>query len=583
MRLWLLALALFCLGQAPAMAQRTLIVLDASGSMWGQIEGKPKLQIARDALRSVLAGTPADAEIGLLAYGHREKGNCADIELVVPPGKGKAAAVSEAAARLKFLGKTPLTEAVRQAAVSLRYTEEKATVILITDGVETCQADPCALAEELAKAGVGFTAHVVGFGLSREEGRKVACLAEKTGGRYIPAGNAGDLQDALRRTVSVPPRPEAAPPVKLPAATIATKAKPVIGQGFAVDWTGPAAKLDYIDIVPVGWKAVDGELSYVYIEKGKPTLVRAPGKPGTYDMRYVWAGPDRRHVLATTRVTVGDTPIALDAPASVPAGTAFSVAWKGPGRPGDYVDLVRQGSKDVSGELSYAYVESGNPVQLKAPGDAGRYDLRYVLEAPDGRKVLVTVPIEVTPSVASLAFPPNAVAGGEVTVHWRGPAAAGDYLDIVPDGQKEAAGELSYAYVEQSPDGETSTLRVPGEAGRYRIRYILEAAGGRKILADQLLVVAAAQATVSAPASVQRGTAIPVSWTGPNGGQDYIDLVPQGSQETSGELTYFYTANAGQSPATLQAPDRAGRYEIRYILEAPDGRRILARTPVEIR
>lgn len=583
MRVWLFALAVLCLGQEPAFAQRTLIVLDASGSMWGQIEGKPKLQIAREALRSVLAGTPADTEIGLMAYGHREKGNCADIELVVPPGKGRAGAVSEAAARMRFLGKTPLTEAVRQAAVSLRYTEEKATVVLITDGVETCQADPCALAAELAKSGVGFTAHVVGFGLSREEGRKVACLAEKTGGRYIPAGNAGELQDALRRTVSVPTRPEAAPPVTPPAATVATRAKPVIGQSFAVDWTGPAAKLDYIDIVPVGWTTFDGEFSYVYLEKGKPTQIRAPGKPGAYDMRYVWAGPNGRQALATTRIAVGDAPVALDAPASIPAGTAFSVTWKGPGRSGDYVDLVPRGSKDVAGELSYAYVESGNPVQMKAPGDAGRYDLRYVLEAPDGRKVLVTIPIEVTASVASLAFPPNAVAGGEVTIHWRGPAAAGDYLDIVPDGHKEAAGELSYAYVEQSPDGETSTLRVPGEAGRYRIRYILEAAGGRKVLADQLLVVAAAQATVSAPASVQKGAAIPVTWTGPNGGQDYIDLVPQGSRETVGELAYFYTAGAATASATLQAPDRAGRYEIRYILEAPDGRRILARAPIEVR
>ena len=39
---------------------------------------------------------------------------------------------------------------------------------------------------------------------AREEGRQVACLAETTGGRYIPANNASELQDALRKTVSVP-------------------------------------------------------------------------------------------------------------------------------------------------------------------------------------------------------------------------------------------------------------------------------------------------------------------------------------------------------------------------------------------
>ena len=71
---------------------------------------------------------------------------------------------------MKFLGKTPLTEAVRQAASTLKSTEAKATVILITDGIETCEADPCALGAELEASGVDFTAHVVGFGLTAEEG-----------------------------------------------------------------------------------------------------------------------------------------------------------------------------------------------------------------------------------------------------------------------------------------------------------------------------------------------------------------------------------------------------------------------------
>ena len=79
---------------APAMAQaegKTIIVLDASGSMWGQIDGRPKLEIAREALATVLAGLPADTEMGLMAYGHREKGSCTDIELIVPPGPGTGA------------------------------------------------------------------------------------------------------------------------------------------------------------------------------------------------------------------------------------------------------------------------------------------------------------------------------------------------------------------------------------------------------------------------------------------------------------------------------------------------------------
>ena len=132
-------------------ADRAIIVLDASGSMWGQIDGKPKLEIARETLRTVLQSVPADMELGLMAYGHREKGTCEDIELVVPPAAGSASAITAAADTMKFLGKTPLSAAVRQAAEALKYTEDKATVILITDGLETCEADPCALGKELER------------------------------------------------------------------------------------------------------------------------------------------------------------------------------------------------------------------------------------------------------------------------------------------------------------------------------------------------------------------------------------------------------------------------------------------------
>lgn len=194
-----------------AAAEKAIIVLDGSGSMWGQIDGKPKLEIAREALRTVLGQVPAATELGLMAYGHREKGSCEDIELVVPPAAGTAAAIGSAADAMSFLGKTPLSAAVRQAADALKYTEDKATVILITDGLETCNADPCAVGAELEKAGIDFTAHVVGFGLTAEEGRQVSCLAENTGGKYLQASDAAQLKDALAQTVVVQPEPAPAP------------------------------------------------------------------------------------------------------------------------------------------------------------------------------------------------------------------------------------------------------------------------------------------------------------------------------------------------------------------------------------
>lgn len=233
----MLLLSMTTLGFA---ANKVIIILDASGSMWAQIDGKPKLEIARESLRTVLQSTPADAEIGFMAYGHREKGSCDDIQLIVPPQPGSASAISAAADSLKFLGKTPLTAAVKQAAEALKYTEDKATVVLITDGLETCGGDPCALGKELEASGVDFTADVVGFGLTADEGRQIACLAENTGGKYIQASDEKALQDALVETVAAPapapqPMPATAPPAApekpefnfLPTAVLAEGGDPV--------------------------------------------------------------------------------------------------------------------------------------------------------------------------------------------------------------------------------------------------------------------------------------------------------------------------------------------------------------------
>ena len=107
----LAALLLFSAGAVADAADRAIIVLDASGSMWGQIDGRPKVDIARQTLRTVLRSVPSDMELGLMAYGHREKGSCTDIELVVPPAADSAAAITSAADMMKFLGKTPLTAA----------------------------------------------------------------------------------------------------------------------------------------------------------------------------------------------------------------------------------------------------------------------------------------------------------------------------------------------------------------------------------------------------------------------------------------------------------------------------------------
>ena len=68
----------------PLIAQdSTMLVLDAAGSMWGQIEGTAKITITQDTIGTLLNDLDTGRELGLMAYGHRRKGDCVEIEVLV--------------------------------------------------------------------------------------------------------------------------------------------------------------------------------------------------------------------------------------------------------------------------------------------------------------------------------------------------------------------------------------------------------------------------------------------------------------------------------------------------------------------
>lgn len=184
--------------QQQATPARAIIVLDASGSMYGEVAGGMKMDIAKKVVSDLVGTVDPAMELGLIVYGHRQKADCDDIELMVPPQAGSAAAILKAVAGLKPMGKTPLTAAVVQAAQYLKFQESKASVILVSDGVETCGKDPCMAATELESLGVDFTCHVIGFDLKAGESWGLECLAKKTGGLYLGAQDAASLKTSLQ-------------------------------------------------------------------------------------------------------------------------------------------------------------------------------------------------------------------------------------------------------------------------------------------------------------------------------------------------------------------------------------------------
>ena len=279
------ALALFAQPAAaqnemPAPKGRAILVLDASGSMWGQIEGKNKIVIAREVIGDLMKSWDPDIGLGFVAYGHRVKGDCADIETLVEPGAGGAAKIAEMVSKVSPKGMTPLSAAVRAAAEKLKYTEEAATVILVTDGLETCNMDPCALGKSLEESGVNFTTHVVGFDLKGEDTRAIQCLAESTGGKYLTANNAGELATALGAAVTE---------VKKSVATDGLRI--VLAEGVELP-QGDTARFDYFAAGADG-KPAGKALAYEYARAGRPAL-----EPGNYIARIQIGAVDAHYAFA---------------------------------------------------------------------------------------------------------------------------------------------------------------------------------------------------------------------------------------------------------------------------------------------
>ncbi len=543
-----------------------IFVLDASGSMWGQIDGKAKITIAKEVMADLIDNMPAGFETGLIVYGHRRKGDCDDIETVMPLGPHNPSAMKVKVEAIQPKGKTPLSAAVKQAAQALRYTERRATVILVSDGLETCNIDPCQLAAELARTGVDFSVHVVGFGLSKGDQDRLRCLADQTGGLFLAADDAASLRDALNQTVEKAKEPPA-PVVEDPGtAEISGPAQAPVASSFEVSWKGPDSRGDVVSIVPKGSED-SRHGNYAYTKFGDPAKLIAPSQEGAYELRYIHG--HTRKVLARADIQITPVEATVQAPQSADVATEFEVTWTGPDYKSDFISIARpdQGGGSYVG---YTYTGKGNPLKLRAPSDPGTYEVRYILG--QGSKILAKTTIEIKAVSATVQAPQSADVASEFDVTWTGPDNKHDSISIARPDQ----GGGSYVGYTYTGKGNPLKLRAPSDPGTYEVRYIL--GQGSKILAKTTIEIKAVSATVQAPQSADVASEFDVTWTGPDNKHDSISIA-RPDQGGGSYVGYTYTGKG--NPLKLRAPSDPGTYEVRYILG--QGSKILAKTTIEIK
>ena len=184
------------------------IIMDASNSMTGKVGKETKIAAARRVLTQAINGLPDSMNVGLRVYGHRfptddYNNACRDSELLVPIGPVQKSKLVEIVNKIQTKGRTPLVVSVLEAIKDFEKIPN-GTIILVTDGIESCKGDIKSIAPAIKKSGLELEVNIVGFDIKEAAARQeLESIAKSTEGRYIDARNAGELLSALEQTLKL--------------------------------------------------------------------------------------------------------------------------------------------------------------------------------------------------------------------------------------------------------------------------------------------------------------------------------------------------------------------------------------------
>lgn len=148
-----------------------------------QWDGQDRIDIAKEVLKKSVTELDGveNIEIGLRVYGHQSPitatyQDCNDTKLEVPFGPSNAGHIKARISSIRAKGTTPIARSLEAAAGDFPDTNSRNIIILITDGQEACDNDPCIIAKKLKDKGVRVTPFVIGLGMDLSYLEKFSCI-----------------------------------------------------------------------------------------------------------------------------------------------------------------------------------------------------------------------------------------------------------------------------------------------------------------------------------------------------------------------------------------------------------------------
>ncbi|MEN2467396.1 VWA domain-containing protein [Ornithinibacillus sp. FSL M8-0202] len=189
------------------------VLLDGSGSMGAYIGNKTMMQIAKETINEFMKQVPGEANVSLRVYGHKGTGSnsdkelsCSTIEQVYGYAPYEETAFQKELDEIEPAGWTPLADALKQAEESLSQfdTENNTNLIyVVSDGVETCDGDPVAVAKSLSDSNAKPIINIIGFNVDNQAQAQLKAMADISGGIFSTANDQSELEEEFKRAEEV--------------------------------------------------------------------------------------------------------------------------------------------------------------------------------------------------------------------------------------------------------------------------------------------------------------------------------------------------------------------------------------------
>ena len=604
-----LMLLVMSLSAAQLEARELLIVLDASNSMWGQIEGEAKVLIARRALSGLIDDLDSQDQVGLIAYGHRREGDCQDVELIQSLEPLNAPNLKQQINAIDPKGKTPITNAMEAAFAAIKGAESN--ILLVSDGVETCDADPCAAVKAAKARGQEFKLQVIGFDVDVQAREQLACMAEAGGGRLLTAADSDELVQAMEQASGV--QESAGAVVRIVGSANIERQGEILQQVQTDDEVFREDQLRTESGASLDVALIDGSV----LELDEDTLLSIQEyliDPAADSSMYLLRGRLRstaskafsKHKDAF-RVTTPNAIIGVQ-------GTIFSTLYKDnvtevfvedgqvlvrnvdltiPGvallNPGEFTRVVADQPPEPvkTPELTINVTLNGAAVDAQVlitdrGREAAKGSAPLVQPLHPGDYLVTATLDDGFNQTAEIKLPADGLQYTVEITRIEAPKPVGVAITAKGPGGSSVTDNLQWLIINQSneetvtPDTQSGAITIELVPGSYDVLVVADDFEGEAVIVVEAvgsnqfeieLNTGAIGNSFSSPASVPAGEILSFEWSGPTATKDRIFIAEPTLAGNRYMTSNVHMASKG-SPAVLVAPALPGSYEVRYFSAA---------------